>query len=108
MGDGGCVVWCPMLGRHDLATAPTDNLEIQQLTTMKPVWNEEIQSLVLDFKGRPAQSSAKNFQIALRQKPTHVICQYCKLGPTKFGLDFKYPLSVIQAFGISMTTLFWR
>jgi len=100
------VIWCPMLGMPDLADAEEGN-EIQQLITRKPVWNEQVQSLVLDFKGRNIVSSAKNFQLALRQKPQHVICQYGKIGSTNFGLDFRYPLSVIQAFGAAMSTLFW-
>lgn len=100
------VIWCPMLGMPDLAEAELSN-EMQQLITRKPVWNEKVQSLVLDFKGRNIVSSAKNFQLALRQKPQHVICQYGKLGPTNFGLDFRYPMSVIQAFGAAMSTLFW-
>ena len=68
---------------------------------------------------------AKNFQLALRQKPQHVICQqpssiqrgslccswllnslnhgqsaearYGKLGPTNFGLDFRYPMSFLAS-----------
>lgn len=105
--DGSRVVWCPLLGRGDLGSPQDDNYEVQRLATRKPVWNDEVESLVLDFKGRHIQSSARNFQLALRQKPEHVICQYGKIGPQTFGLDFRYPLSVIQAFGISLTTLFW-
>lgn len=105
--DDTCVVWCPMLGMGDLADAEAGNGESQTLITRKPVWNEQVQSLVLDFKGRNIVSSAKNFQLALRQKPQHVICQYGKLSPTNFGLDFRYPLSVIQAFGAAVSTIFW-
>lgn len=105
--DGTCVVWCPVLGKGDLALAEDDNYETQQLITKEPVWNEQVESLVLDFKGRNVLSSAKNFQLALRQKPKHVICQFGKLGPTNFGLDFRYPLSVIQAFAMAMSTIFW-
>lgn len=105
--DGNAVVWCPMVGKSDLGMAPSNSLETQHLVTCKPVWNEEVECLVLDFKGRNIVSSAKNFQLALRQKPQHVICQYGKLSDTNFGLDFKYPLSTIQAFSIAMTTIFW-
>jgi len=105
--DGSCVVWCPVLGKGDLAAADDDNYETQQLITKEPTWNEQVESLVLDFKGRNVLSSAKNFQLALRQKPKHVICQFGKLGPTNFGLDFRYPLSVIQAFAMGMSTIFW-
>jgi len=105
--DGSRVVWCPLAGRGDLSAPLDDTYEAQRLITKQPTWNDEVESLVLDFKGRHILSSAKNFQLALSQKPEHVLCQYGKIGPSTFSLDFKYPLSVIQAFGISLTTLFW-
>jgi len=105
--DGGRVVWCPLLGKGDLALPPENNLEVQRLVTKKPQWNEDVASLVLDFKGRHILSSAKNFQLALQQKPEHVICQFGKIGSATFSLDLRYPLSVIQAFGLAMTTIFW-
>jgi hypothetical protein len=112
--DGSAVVWCPALGRGDLAAAAALFAgggerchETQHLITRQPVWNEEVESLVLDFKGRNVTSSAKNFQLALAQKPTHIICQYGKLANSSFGLDFKFPLNVVQAFAVAMTTIFW-
>lgn len=105
--DGSRVVWCPLLGRGDLGAEPDGGREAQKLVARRPQWNDEVESLVLDFKGRHIQSSAKNFQLALQQKPEHVICQYGKIGPQTFSLDFKYPLSVVQAFAVSLTTLFW-
>lgn len=104
--DGSRVIWCPMLGRGDLGS-PQEGYETQTLITKQPVWNDAVESLVLDFKGRNVLASAKNFQLALAQKPEHVICQYGKIGPMTFSLDFRYPLSVIQSFGVSLTTLFW-
>jgi hypothetical protein len=79
----------------------------RHLITKLPQWSEEVQSLVLDFQGRTVQPSAKNFQLALEQAPSRVVCQYGKLGPSTFGLDLVAPLTVIQAFGISLTTLLW-
>mmetsp|Transcript_77891 Transcript_77891/g.215266 ORF Transcript_77891/g.215266 Transcript_77891/m.215266 type:complete len:290 (-) Transcript_77891:80-949(-) len=105
--DGGRVVWCPLSGRGDLADADDGSLQVQRLTTKSPVWNEEVQSLVLDFKGRTVRPSAKNFQLTLTQQPEQVICQFGRLGTSTFGLDFRYPLSVIQAFALSITTFFW-
>lgn len=78
-----------------------------RLVTKLPTWNEEVQSLVLDFQGRSIQPSAKNFQLALDQAPSRVVCQYGKLGPNTFGLDLAQPLTVIQAFGLSLSTLLW-
>jgi hypothetical protein len=104
--DESRVIWCPKLGRGDLGSGPLDGTS-QQLVTKPPAWNDEVGSLVLDFRGRSAVSSAKNFQMALGQRPEHTICQSCKIGKDNFSLDFKYPLSCVQAFGISLTTMFW-
>jgi len=79
----------------------------RRFASRSPTWSDEVGSLVLDFKGRQVMASAKNFQIADEDDPDHVVCQYGKLGPNTFGLDFKYPLNVVQAFGISLTTLLW-
>lgn len=79
----------------------------RKLVTRPPKWNDEVDSLVLDFRGRKILSSAKNFQLATSERPEHVVCQYGKIGQHTFGLDFRHPLSVAQAFGISLTTLFW-
>jgi len=101
--DGRPLVWCSKLGRGDLADAE----QALDLTAKMPAWSDEVESLVLDFKGRRIQSSAKNFQLVPQCGKDQPLCQYGKVGPNTFSLDFKFPLSVIQAFGISMTTLFW-
>lgn len=80
----------------------------QTLVTRMPVWNDEVDSLVMDFKGRHVLSSSKNFQLVSPAKPSSVVCQYAKIGHSAFGLDFKFPLSVVQAFGISLTSLLWK
>merc|ERR1719369_1012364 len=79
--DGSRVIWCPLLGRRDLSESfDEDCYEVVRLVTRKPVWNDEVESLVLDFKGRNVLSSAKNFQLTLDRKPEHVICQFGKIG----------------------------
>lgn len=104
--DDSRIVWCPLIRERDLS-APVDGYEAQRLITREPTWNEDVERLVLDFKGRNILSSAKNFQLVLSQKPEHVLCQYGKIDKSTFSLDMKYPLSIIQAFGISLSTLFW-
>lgn len=106
--DESRVIWCPKLGRGDLGAEPMEGSnESQHFVTKAPAWNNEVQSLVLDFKARKVMSSAKNFQLCLGQRPEHVICQYGKISSNMFSLDLRYPLSCIQAFGVSMTTMFW-
>jgi hypothetical protein len=106
--DESRVIWCPKLGKGSLGmNHSSDNNESQMLVTKMPVWNDEAQGLVLDFKNRDVLSSPKNFQLTLGRRPDHTICQYAKIGPNTFCLDLRYPLSVIQAFGTSLTTMFW-
>jgi len=89
-------------------TLPTIGQETPtKLVTRAPEWNSEVGSLVLDFKGRSVSASAKNFQLSPEDRPSHVSCQFGKLAGNTFGLDFRYPLTVIQAFGISMSTVLW-
>jgi hypothetical protein len=106
--DGSRVVWCPCTGRGDLLQPPGECCaEFLRLCLKKPDWNEEVESLVLDFRGRRVVASAKNFQAVLSHKPHHVVCQYGKIGQNVFGLDLRYPLSLVQAFAIAMTTVSW-
>lgn len=115
VGDGlfNCMdIECPGLAADGMpamtcSAVRGDFPEVQRLTTKKPQWNDEIESLVLDFKGRKVLSSSKNFQLSLPGRPNSAVCQYGKISPNSFGLDFKHPLSVVQAFGISLTTLLW-
>jgi len=107
--DESRVIWCPKLGRGDLGQDVQENsYEAQRLATKPPVWNDEVESLVLDFKARSVMSSAKNFQVSHGQRPEHVICQYGKIAEDTYSLDFRYPLSCVQAFGMSLTTMFWQ
>jgi len=101
IGDG--ISYC-----MDVEVPPESLLERRRiLSTRPPKWSYEANSLILDFKDRKILASAKNFQLSEKASPDHVLFQYGKLGPNSFGLDFKYPLNVIQAFGISLTTLHW-
>uniref|UniRef100_A0AAF5Q623 Tub domain-containing protein n=2 Tax=Wuchereria bancrofti TaxID=6293 RepID=A0AAF5Q623_WUCBA len=69
-----------------------------------PVWNEDTQSYVLNFYGRVTQPSVKNFQIIHDADPKYIVMQFGRIGYDAFTMDFRYPLSALQAFGIAMTS----
>uniref|UniRef100_A0A915PZU7 Tubby C-terminal domain-containing protein n=1 Tax=Setaria digitata TaxID=48799 RepID=A0A915PZU7_9BILA len=62
------------------------------------------QSYVLNFHGRVTQPSVKNFQIIHDADPKYIVMQFGRIGYDAFTMDFRYPLSALQAFGIAMTS----
>jgi hypothetical protein len=84
------------------------DLEIQPLRvhTKVPVWDEELESLVLNFQDRTVQSSPMNFMLRTEDDES-IILQHAKMAANTFGLDYRYPLSTIQAFAVALTALSW-
>ncbi len=58
---------------------------------------------MLDFNKRVTRESVKNFQII--DDKDNLILQFGRGGDNAFIMDFKYPLSPIQAFGICLTSV---
>ena len=71
----------------------------------QPVWNEKLNSYGLDFNGRVKQGSVKNFQLCDEKEENFVYIQFGRLDESSFSMDFKYPLTPIQAFGISLSSI---
>ncbi|KAH7718078.1 CRE-TUB-1 protein [Aphelenchoides avenae] len=78
--------------------------EMVMLQNKQPVWNEDTQSYVLNFHGRVTQASVKNFQIVHNLNPDYVVMQFGRVNNEVFTMDFRYPLSPVQAFGVAMTS----
>ncbi|KAI6196667.1 hypothetical protein M3Y94_01136200 [Aphelenchoides besseyi] len=74
------------------------------LNNKQPQWNEDTQSYVLNFHGRVTQASVKNFQIVHHLNQDYVVMQFGRINNETFTMDFRYPLSPIQAFGIAMSS----
>uniref|UniRef100_A0AC35TYD0 Tubby-like protein n=1 Tax=Rhabditophanes sp. KR3021 TaxID=114890 RepID=A0AC35TYD0_9BILA len=78
--------------------------ELVILHNKNPTWNEESQSYVLNFHGRVTRASVKNFQIVHSFDDDFVVMQFGKIDSESFTMDFRYPLSPIQAFAIAMSS----
>lgn len=81
------------------------------LRTRLPTWDGEVESLVLNFQGRRhVIPSPRNFILeATRPEDDNVsiVLQHAKSGNKSWSLDFTYPLSPVQAFAISMSSIRW-
>ncbi|XP_060175816.1 tubby-like F-box protein 10 [Lycium barbarum] len=95
------------------------------LKNKSPRWHEQLQCWCLNFRGRVTVASVKNFQlIAANQPPPppppaggggptasrssqdhdKVILQFGKIGKDMFTMDYRYPLSAVQAFAICLSS----
>ena len=87
-----------------------------------PEWNEQWNCLYLKFnRGRVKESSSKNFLVydaAVLDGAPHIdgraagtddaILQFGKVAPGTFVLDFRAPISALQAFGIALSAFAFK
>lgn len=84
------------------------------LKNKSPRWHEQLQCWCLNFKGRVTVASVKNFQLVAATEPSQgdsqaaeqdkVLLQFGKIGKDTFTMDYKYPLSAVQAFAICLSS----
>merc|ERR1719419_1128261 len=70
---------------------------IEVLINRTPQWNERIGAYVLNFQGRVTMASVKNFQLENVSNGDDIILQFGRVGMDKFTMDFKHPLTPMQA-----------
>lgn len=73
------------------------------LESKAPVFHKATNSYSLDFGGRARRTSLKNFQVVPKGQPDRILMQFGRIDDERFCLDFRFPLSPIQALGISIT-----
>lgn len=104
-----------------------------RLGTKMPRWDDDAESLVLGFeRNRVHASSSKNLIITLRSSvlgldfldkrgrrrksgrskrtkkgSEHAVLQFGKTTSGRFNLDFRYPMSPIQAFAMAVSSFGW-
>ena len=57
----------------------------------------------LNFHGRVTVASVKNFQLVRAGDTERIIAQFGKVGADRFHLDFREPLTAMQAFAIVLS-----
>jgi hypothetical protein len=79
---------------------------IRVLRTRKPNWNEASGSWTMDFHGRVLRSSKKNFKImdSADELRGDWLMLFGKVTKSRFSLDFRAPLSVMQAMSIALSS----
>lgn len=85
-----------------------DEVDPIRVKTRLPRWDAAMESLVLGFeRNRVKASSSKNILMALGDDPKHTVLQFGKVSSGRFTLDFRYPMSHIQAFAIAVSSFGW-
>ena len=74
------------------------------LHNKQPVWSDETQAFVLNFHGRVTQASVKNFQLVHTADEDYIILQFGRISDDLFTLDYRFPLTALQAFSISLSS----
>ena len=57
----------------------------------------------LNFNGRVTVPSVKNFQLVEQDDRDTVLMQFGKVGEDRFHMDFRAPLTAVQAFAIVLS-----
>ena len=92
----------------------TKDPRLQYLENKPPRYDKYTKTYILDFKGRVTVASVKNFQLVLERKKVGLfggdrtierktVLQFGKVGADKFTMDFRHPMSPLQAFGIVLS-----
>ncbi|RKP23778.1 hypothetical protein SYNPS1DRAFT_18123, partial [Syncephalis pseudoplumigaleata] len=89
-----------LLGRYKCKNSK----ESLELHNKSPQWNEETQSYVLNFNGRVTLASVKNFQVVHPNDLDYIIMQFGRIARDHFTMDFQYPMCLLQAFGIALSS----
>lgn len=83
-----------------------DDFGLVSLQNRPPWWNVDLAAFVLNFGGRVSVASVKNFQLCDREDHENIMLQFGRIeGRHSFTMDFSYPLSPVQAFAISISSL---
>jgi tubby-related protein 1 len=82
-----------------------------ELKNTEPIYDEESEAHILNFYGnRVKEPSQKNFQLITSNEDgqNNVAMQFGRIDENNFALDYRYPLTAIQAFAIALSAFHSR
>ena len=102
-------VWQPMKKDDEsiskfLKTEVGTKEKVMLLENKPPSWNNDVKAYVLNFNGRVTMASVKNFQLCTRDDDGKQIMQFGRVGDDEFNLDVQWPMSLLQAFSIALSS----
>jgi tubby-related protein 1 len=92
--------------RHPTPNPSRDTCEL--FHNKPPKWNDTIGAFVLNFNKRVTMASVKNFQLVGNDDPDMVFLQFGRAGKEVFTMDVRFPMSVVQAFGICLSSFDYK
>ncbi|KAI5073031.1 hypothetical protein GOP47_0011044 [Adiantum capillus-veneris] len=81
-----------------------------ELCSRRPYYNREMRRYELDYRDRTrsgyrVQTSSKNFQLIMEEHGKQVILLHGKVGNSKYIMEYRFPLTAYQAFGICLASI---
>ena len=78
-----------------------------RLRNKEPEWSDELGTYTLEYNGRATLASVKNIQLAadaaVEGGHAELYFQLGKVSDDRFNVDWKAPLSAMQAFGVALS-----
>ena len=97
--------WSAILTAYNKMVPPNLPDDLVVLRSREPMYNESAKAYQLNFGGRVTCPSIKNFQLYdVRDPRQETVVQFGKVSEDRFVLDFRYPVSVMQAFCMALST----
>ena len=81
--------------------------QLKHLINKPPIWDEQMGANKLDFHGRVTIPSVKNFLLVQPDDHSEILMLFGKIEKSDniFSLDFRWPLSAIQAFAVGISAV---
>mgnify|MGYP000169457531 CR=1 FL=1 len=78
------------------------------VTSHEDALRAQVGAYVLNFNGRVTMASVKNFQLVSPDDLDTVLLQFGRTNKDEFTMDFQWPLSPLQAFGICLSSFDYK